>query len=301
MIFTVTFNPSLDYIIGLNEFIEGDVNRSQWDELYAGGKGINVSMVLKNLGLANVALGFIGGFTGEEIEKRVKNFGCYTDFVKIKSGNSRINIKIKSALESEINGLGPHILKKESEDLFKKLDLIKKGDFLVLAGSIPASLPENTYEKIMKKLENRKIQIIVDATEDLLRNVLKYQPFLVKPNKNELEGLFGQILKTREEIIFYGEKLKALGARNVLISLAKDGAILIDEKNKIHQMEAPIGQVKNSVGAGDSMVAGFLSGYLKNNDYQEAFKWGVATGSASAFSDQLATKKEVIQVLASMN
>lgn len=301
MIYTVTFNPSLDYIVGLDHFLEGQVNRSQWDTLYAGGKGINVSMVLKNLGLANVALGFIGGFTGKEIDKRLKAFGCYTDFVTIASGQSRINVKIKSAVESEINGVGPHLLDSEREELFKKLDLMKAGDFLVLAGSIPASLPEDSYEEIMKHLENRGIHIIVDATKDLLYKVLNYRPFLIKPNKQELEGLFGKVFTTNEEIIFHGKKLKDQGAQNVLISLAKDGAILIDQNDQVHQMPAPVGQVKNSVGAGDSMVAGFLAGYLKNKNYQEAFKWGVATGSASAFSDQLANKEQVMQILESIN
>lgn len=301
MIYTVTFNPSLDYIVGLDHFREGQVNRSQWDAIYAGGKGINVSMVLKNLGLANVALGFIGGFTGQEIDKRLKAFGCYTDFVNIASGQSRINVKIKSVVESEINGVGPHLLDCEREKLFEKLDLIKAGDFLVLAGSIPASLPEDTYEKIMKRLENRGIHIIVDASKDLLYKVLSYRPFLIKPNKQELEGLFNTVFTTNAEIIAHGQKLKDQGAQNVLISLAKDGAILIDQDDRVHhQMPAPVGQVKNSVGAGDSMVAGFLAGYLRHQDYQEAFKWGVATGSASAFSDQLANKEQVSQVLAAL-
>lgn len=296
MIFTVTFNPSLDYVVGLDAFCEGEVNRSQWEQLYPGGKGINVSMVLKNLEIANIALGFIGGFTGKEIQRRIKDFGCYTDFVKIKSGNSRINVKIKADKESEINGQGPNISKKELSELFKKLEAVKKGDILVLAGSIPAALPEDTYENIMKQLENRGVKIVVDATGELLLRVVKYQPFLIKPNNHELGEMFGVVLNEREEIVFYAKRLQEMGAQNVLVSMAGEGAILIDENGQVHEMKPPKGIVKNSVGAGDSMVAGFIAGYLKSQDLREAFRMSVVAGSASAFSETLATKAEVVKL-----
>lgn len=297
MIFTVTFNPSLDYVVGLESFQEGEVNRSEWEQIYPGGKGINVSMVLKNLEIRNIALGFIGGFTGKEIQRRVKDFGCRTDFVKLKSGNSRINVKIKAEKESEINGQGPDISKKELAELFRKLDTIKKGDILVLAGSIPTALPEDTYENIMKFLENREVKIVVDATGELLLRVAKYRPFLIKPNNHELAEMFGVTLKGREAIITYAKRLQEMGAQNVLVSMAGDGAILVDENGAVHEMKPPKGVVKNSVGAGDSMVAGFLAGYLKNQDLQEAFEMGVVTGSASAFSETLATRDEIIRLL----
>lgn len=297
MIFTVTFNPSLDYIVGLSEFHEGEVNRSEWEHIFPGGKGINVSMVLKNLAIGNVALGFVGGFTGKEIQRRIKAFGCITDFGKLKSGISRINVKIKANKESEINGQGPNITKKEIATLFEKLELLKKGDILVLAGSIPKALPEDTYENIMKILENRGIKIVVDATGELLFKVIKYQPFLIKPNKHELGEIFGVTLKNREEIIKSAKRLREMGAQNVLVSMAGEGAILIGNDNNVYEMKAPKGVVKNSVGAGDSMVAGFLAGYLENEDLWEAFRMGVATGSASAFSETLATKDEVLKIL----
>ncbi|MBK5244758.1 MAG: 1-phosphofructokinase [Eubacteriaceae bacterium] len=297
MIFTVTFNPSLDYIVGLSDFHEGEVNRSEWEHIFPGGKGINVSMVLKNLAIENVALGFVGGFTGNEIQRRIKAFGCITDFVKLKSGISRINVKVKANKESEINGQGPDITKKEIAKLFEKLELLKKGDILVLAGSIPKALPEDTYENIMKILENRGIKIVVDATGELLVKVIKYEPFLIKPNNHELGEIFGVTLKNREEIIKSAKRLQEMGAQNVLVSMADEGAILIGNDNNVYEMKAPKGVVKNSVGAGDSMVAGFLAGYLKNEDLWEAFRMGVATGSATAFSEALATKDEVWKIL----
>lgn len=293
MIFTVTFNPSVDYVVGLTSFCEGEVNRSEWEHIYPGGKGINVSMVLKNMDIRNIALGFVGGFTGKEIQRRVKDFGCYTDFVKLKSGNSRINVKIKAGKESEINGQGPNISKKELGQLFEKLESIEAGDMLVLAGSIPTALPEDTYENIMKLLENRGVKIVVDATGELLLKVVKYQPFLIKPNNHELGEMFGVTLNDREDIIIYAKRLQEMGAQNVLVSMAGDGAILVDENGTIHEMKPPEGVVKNSVGAGDSMVAGFLAGYLKKQDLQDAFEMGVITGSATAFSETLATKEEV--------
>ena len=297
MIYTITFNPALDYIVRVDDFKLGEVNRTSYEEIYAGGKGINVSIVLNNLDVENVALGFIAGFTGEEIENKVKSMGCKTDFIKLNNGMSRINVKLKSNEESEINGQGPDINDDELDKLYKKLDLLKEGDVLVLAGSIPNTLPENIYEIIMERLENKKVKIIVDATKDLLLNVLKYKPFLINPNHHELGELFNTKINNEDEIILYAKKLKEMGARNVLISMAGDGAIFITEDNRVIKSKVPKGTLVNSVGAGDSMVGGFIAGYLNEGNLEEAFKMGVATGSASAFSEGLATKDKVNELL----
>ena len=297
MIYTITFNPALDYIVKLNDFKIGSVNRTSCEEIYAGGKGINVSIVLNNLGVKSKALGYIAGFTGDEIERRVKEFGCDSDFIKLNKGMSRINVKIKSNEESEINGQGPEIDEIALESLYKKLDCLKDGDILVLAGSIPQTMPSDIYESIMERLDERGIKFVVDATGNLLLNVLKYKPFLIKPNHHELAELFNVEIKNEKEIIHYAKKLKEMGARNVLISMAGDGAIFITEKNEVLKSDVPKGEVRNSVGAGDSMVGGFIAGYLKNNKLEEAFKMGVATGSASAFSDGLATREKVEELL----
>lgn len=296
MIYTITFNPALDYIVRVDDFNLGSVNRTSYEEIYAGGKGINVSTVLNNLEVESVALGCIAGFTGDEIERRVKSKGVRTDFIKLNNGMSRINVKLKSKEESEINGRGPYISKEELHELFSKLEAIKEGDFLVLAGSIPNTLPKNIYETIMERLNGKKVKFIVDATGELLLNVLKYKPFLIKPNQHELSDLFNIEIKDDEEIIYYAKKLQEMGAENVLISRASKGAIFIKSNGEVIKSVAPKGVVKNSVGAGDSMVAGFIAGYLKNKDLEEAFKMGVATGSASAFSEDLA-KKEMIEKL----
>lgn len=297
MIYTMTFNPSLDYIMKVKKFDLGMVNRTYEESIFPGGKGINVSIVLGNLGIENKAFGFIAGFTGEEIEKKVKKSGCRAEFIKLKEGLSRINVKLKSEEESEINAQGPIIDEKSIEDLYKKLDEIKDGDILVLAGSIPNTLPSDMYEKIMKYLSNKKIKVVVDATNDLLLNVLKYNPFLIKPNKHELEEMFKVTINSENEIIDYAKKLQDMGALNVLISMAGDGAILINENGEVLRHKAPKGEVKNSVGAGDSMVAGFIAGYIMKNDYKDALKFGIATGSASAFSEDLATKEKVFEIL----
>lgn len=297
MIYTVTFNPSLDYIVRVDDFQVGVVNRTVYEEILEGGKGINVSIVLRNLGLKSVALGFIAGFTGKEIEAGIKRRGCASDFIEISSGLSRINVKLKSKEETEINGQGPEIEENHIEQLFQKLDMLTEGDILVLAGSIPNTLPEDMYERIMKQLEERKILIIVDATKDLLKKVLKYHPFLVKPNNHELGEMFGVTLTDKKDIIIYAKKLQDMGAQNVLISMAGDGAVFLSCDGEIFESEAPKGTLVNSVGAGDSMVAGFITGYLKEHDYGQAFKMGLATGSASAFSAQLATAAEVEQLL----
>ena len=297
MIYTITFNPALDYIVRVQDFKLGQVNRTSYEEVYAGGKGINVSIVLKNLDVENVALGYIAGFTGEEIENKIKAFGCNTDFIKLNNGMSRINVKLKSNEESEINGQGPSISDQDLEELYRKLELLREGDILVLAGSIPATLPKNIYEIIMERLSGKGIRFIVDATGELLLNVLKYKPFLIKPNHHELAELFNATIENEDDIVIYAKKLREMGAQNVLISRAGDGAIFVTEKDEIIKSDVPKGTLINSVGAGDSMVGGFIAGYLKNKSLEEAFKMGVATGSASACSEGLATKEKVYELL----
>ena len=297
MIYTVTFNPALDYVIRMESLKLGTVNRSSAEAVYYGGKGINVSTVLKNIGVDSVALGFVAGFTGKEIEEGVKNMGVATDFIKLSEGMSRINVKIKAEQETEINGQGPAISMEKVEMLFEKLDRLEKGDCLVLAGTIPASLPSDIYEQIMDRLKDKEILIVVDATKDLILNVLKYHPFLIKPNNHELGEMFGVVLKTDEEIVEYAKKLQERGARNVLISMAGDGAILLTETKEVYKMGVPKGTVVNSVGAGDSMVAGFVASYFKEHDYLKALKFGTATGSATAFSEGLATMDKVEELL----
>ena len=296
MIYTVTFNPALDYVVSLDELNVGCLNRTKGEQILAGGKGINVSTVLKNLGIDNIALGFIAGFTGKKIEAMLTDDGCKTDFIYIDEGMSRINIKVKSGVETEINGIGPSINGENIKELYNKLDKIKDDDILVLAGSIPSSLPDSMYRDIMEHLSHRKTKIVVDASGDLLQKVLEYKPFLVKPNKQELAEMYGVDIVTREDVIFYGKKLKETGVRNVLVSLGAEGAILIDENGVLHEMEAPDGEVINTVGSGDSMVAGFIAGYIDKQDYEYAFRLGVASGSASAFSRYLAKKEDIMDV-----
>ncbi|MDD6857324.1 MAG: 1-phosphofructokinase [Lachnospiraceae bacterium] len=294
MIYTVTFNPSLDYIVSVDKFATGKVNRTGDEKIFAGGKGVNVSIVLKNLGYENTALGYTAGFTGNEIERILQEKGISTRFKNVTTGISRINVKLKSDEETEINGQGPAITTEDVEALYDRLDTdLKEGDILVLAGSIPDVMSQETYSNIMKRLENKNINIIVDATKDLLVNVLKYHPFLIKPNNHELGEIVGAEINTREEACMYAKKLQEMGAKNVLVSMAGEGAVLVTETGEEYQSEPPKGKVVNSVGAGDSMVAGFIAGYLKNHSYEEAFKMGLCTGSASAFSQELATKDEV--------
>lgn len=298
MIYTVTFNPSLDYIVRLDKFQAGAINRVNYEQVLAGGKGINVSIVLKNLGLENTALGFLAGFTGEEIKEQLRNFGVTNDFVQLDKGFSRINVKAKAENETEINGQGPDISEAKQAELFAKLDKLTAGDTLVLAGSIPKTLPDDIYQKIMARLDGRGIRIIVDAEKKLLLNVLRYHPFLIKPNNHELGDMFGVTLTTDEEIITYAKKLQEKGAQNVLISMAGDGAILLTASGETFKCPAPKGKLVNSVGAGDSMVAGFITGFTESNgDFATAFHMGVATGSASAFSENLATRPEVEALL----
>ena len=296
MVYTVTFNPAIDYVVHTGEMKLGATNRSEREEMYFGGKGINVSIVLRELGIDSKALGFTAGFTGEAIEKGLADAGINTDFVRLETGNSRINVKIKASEETELNGQGPDIDDNAISALFEKLDRLSDGDTLVLAGSIPSSLPSDIYERILERLSGRNIRVVVDATKDLLLNVLKYKPFLIKPNNHELGEMFGVTLNSDEEIETYARKLHEMGAVNVLISMAGDGAMLIDEYGKMHRCGVCKGEVKNSVGAGDSMVAGFTAGVI-NGDYEYALKLGTAAGGATAFSDGLATKEKITELV----
>lgn len=296
LIYTITFNPAIDYVVHTDDIVLDSINRSNHEEIYFGGKGINVSIVLNELGIESKALGFVAGFTGKAIEEGISKQGIETDFVHLEEGFSRINVKIKSNKETEINGQGPKILDSDILKLFQKLDAIQDDDIIILAGSIPNSLPSNIYEKIIEHLKPKKVRIVVDTTKDLLLNVLKYEPYLIKPNNFELEEIFGIKLNTIDEISKYARKLKRMGALNVLVSMAGDGALLVDENNEIHICQAYKGLVKNSVGAGDSMVAGFIAGLL-NGNYDYALKLGTASGGATAFSDGLATKDTIFQLL----
>ena len=297
MVYTITLNPSLDYIVSVPNYKQGFVNRTTKEEIYPGGKGINVSIVLNNLGVLNKALGFVAGFTGDEINKRLQELGCATDFIVLNEGMSRINVKIKGTKESEINGQGPAVKESEIKELYCKLSLMKEGDYLVLAGSIPSTLPENIYEEILETIEYKKILVIVDTHGNALRNTLKYRPFLIKPNQHELGELFGVTISTVDESVIYAKKLQAMGARNVLISMARKGAILLTEENELCIKKAPTGTVINSVGAGDSMVAGFIAGYINTKEYEKAFQLGIAAGSASAFAPWLPGKEEIFKLL----
>lgn len=298
MIYTITFNPSIDYMVSVDHFKLGTVNRTSQEYLLPGGKGINVSIVLHNLGIDSTALGFIAGFTGKEIENRVTNdFGVQCDFIDVENGYSRINFKLKSDEESEVNGNGPMINKEHIDKLYNKLSCLQAGDILILSGSIPKCLSDDIYSEIMEKLTDKNIEIVVDATGDLLMKVLKHKPFVIKPNNHELAKMFHVKLFGTQDIVKYAKKLQEMGAKNVLISMAGDGALFICENGKVYFSNAPKGQVKNSVGAGDSMVAGFVAGYEKTKDYVQAFRMGVATGSASAFSENLATASEVEKLL----
>lgn len=297
MIYTVTFNPSLDYIVSVDNFTLGKVNRTNKEIMFPGGKGINVSIVLNNLGMESTILGFSAGFTGNEIRRLVAEMGLNDSMIDIAEGMSRINVKLRSNEESELNGMGPVIGDAEIKKLYEKLDELKEGDVLVLAGSIPSSMPEDIYSDIMKHLEGRGILIAVDATRDLLMNVMPYHPFVIKPNNHELGEIFGVTLKDKEEVASYAKKLQEKGARNVIVSMAGDGAVMVTEDGQVFMSEAPKGKVVNSVGAGDSMVAGFTYGYLTSKDYKTSFKYGISAGSASAFSENLATREEVEEIL----
>lgn len=300
MIYTVTFNPAIDYVIHMDGIIPGSVNRTESEEVFFGGKGINVSTVLRNMDVDSIALGFIAGFTGTAIEQHLESCGIKTSFIRLDQGISRINIKIKAEDETDINCQGPEISDEAIKKLLYRLEQLHSGDMLILAGSIPKSLPDDIYERIMERLDGSGANVVVDATGDLLVNVLKYKPFLIKPNNHELGEIFGIQINTDEEIVEYANRLREFGAKNVLVSRAGDGAILVTENGEVIKMGVPQGRVLNSVGAGDSMVAGFVIGYLNSGDYKEALRLGTACGSATAFSQGLAERPMVEELLKSL-
>lgn len=297
MIFTVTLNPSIDYVVRLDKLTSGITNRTTSEEYYFGGKGINVSCVLAELDLDSTAYGFIAGFTGDAIENGIRNDKIITDFIRLENGVSRINIKIKAGEETEINGQGPHIGERELERLLQKIDRIASGDTLVLAGSIPSSMPDDVYERMMERIRLKKVRIVVDATKKLLLNSLKYHPFLIKPNRQELSEMFDAEVKTEDDIEKYAKELQKMGARNVLVSLGGDGAMLIDENGQKHKAGVLKEKVLNTVGSGDSMVAGFIAGYEKEHSYAYALKLGSVCGNATAFLNGLATKEKINELL----
>ena len=293
MIFTVTFNPSLDYIVRVDEVRLGTINRTNYEQLLPGGKGINVSIVLGNLGHPSRALGFSAGVTGVALEKLLADAGVDADLVHVKEGFTRINAKVKAVEETELNGQGPRIAPEDVDALFSKLDVLGQDDTLVISGSVPNTLPSDMYEQVMKRLAGHGVRIVVDAERDLLTRVLPYRPFLVKPNNHELGDIFGVTLKTRDEVVPYARRMQEMGAQNVLVSMAGEGGVLVAADGQVYQSPAAKGTVVNSVGAGDSCVAGFLAGLMETGSYQTAFRMGLAAGSASAFSDHLATRPEV--------
>lgn len=293
MIFTVTFNPSLDYIVRVDEMRLGTINRTNYEQLLPGGKGINVSIVLGNLGHPSRALGFSAGVTGVALEKLLADAGVDADLVHVKEGFTRINAKVKAIEETELNGQGPRIAPEDVDALFSKLDVLGQDDTLVISGSVPNTLPSDMYEQVMKRLAGHGVRIVVDAERDLLTRVLPYRPFLVKPNNHELGDIFGVTLKTRDEVVPYARRMQEMGAQNVLVSMAGEGGVLVAADGQVYQSPAAKGTVVNSVGAGDSCVAGFLAGLMETDSYQTAFRMGLAAGSASAFSDHLATRPEV--------
>ncbi len=300
MIYTVTFNPSLDYIVSVEDFKLGITNRTSSELMLPGGKGINVSTVLGNLGIENTALGFAAGFTGEEIIRQVEHMGIRSDFIMVPDGISRINLKLKSIDGTEINGSGPEISEAAVAELMEKLEVLGEEDVLVLAGSIPSSMPDDIYRRILKRLQGRGVTAVVDATKDLLLNVLEYRPFLVKPNNHELGEIFQVELWDRKSVVSYARKLQEMGAQNVLVSMAGEGAVLAAQDGTVYETPAPEGTLVNGVGAGDSMVAGFLAGWMEKQDFRHAFYMGVSAGSASAFSERLATREEIKHIYVQM-
>ena len=299
MIYTLTLNPSIDYVIDVENLELGKVNRTSKDFKFPGGKGINVSRILGNQKIDNIALGFLGGFTGKFIEDNLKALGVKTEFIKVK-GDSRINVKIKSNEETEINGTGPMITSEELEALFNRLDQLVEGDILVLAGSIPSTLPKDLYLQIQKRVSKKNVKVVVDTSGNALLEAVKNKPFLIKPNNHEIEEIFNVKINNTDELIIYGKKLNEMGAENVIISLAGDGALLICSQG-VFFGNAPKGEVKNSVGAGDSLVGGFLAEYSKSSDLLKAFKNGIASGSASAFSLDLCEEEFVKKLLPIIN
>ena len=305
MIYTITFNPALDYTVQVEEFEIGKINRTKSENILAGGKGLNVSIILKRLGIENTALSFIAGFTGKELERKIKQYNIKTDFIEINNGYTRINVKISSLKKNSLiqereialNGNGPEITQEDIDELLEKIKKINSEDIVILSGNVPKCINEDIYEIICKELNEKNVKFVVDASQKLLMNCLKYKPFFIKPNKDELEETFNTKIKTKKEIIIYAKKLQEKGAQNVLISLGGDGAILLTGKNEVYYSNTPKGQVINTVGAGDSMVAGFVAGYLKKKNYIEALKLGIASGSATAFSAGLAMNEEINELL----
>lgn len=302
MIYTITFNPAIDYISEVDNLELGKINRTKSEKILPGGKGVNVSIVLKNLGIETTILGFIGGFTGEELKKQINQKQIKTDFIKVQNGFTRINVKINSnnnleSNETAINGNGPEISEEDIKDLIQKIKQIKKEDLVILSGNIPRCIKKDIYAKICDVLFKNEVTFVVDATQKLLVSVLQYEPFLIKPNKQELEETFNVEILSKQDILIYAKKLQERGAKNVLVSLGGDGAILVTTEGEAYYIDAPKGQVLTTVGAGDSMVAGFIVGYLEKGDFKKALKLGIAAGSASAFSKDLATKEEVEKLI----
>jgi len=296
MIYTLTLNPAVDYYITVDGFKPGVVNRTKSEKINFGGKGINVSLVLKELGLTSTALGFVGGFTGDVLENYLKQKGVDCDFVKV-SGNTRINVKLN---DTDINAQGPEISDKDIEKLYEKLNILKNSDFLVLSGSVPKLLSNDAYRNILKRLDGKGIKFVVDAEEDLLVNTLRYKPFLIKPNHHELEDIFFGTIKCFDDAICYAKKLQHMGAQNVMVTMGSKGAVLVDENGNAYTHKAPSGKVVSAVGAGDSAIAGFLAQYINGGDYNNCLKCAVAAGSATAFSDGLATKNDILKLKGEM-
>lgn len=297
MIFTVTLNPALDYILKVDNLRFDDISRAKYANIYYGGKGINVSVVLTRLGMETTAMGFLGGFTGKKLEEMLVNDHINCDFTHISGGDTRINVKIKADCEIDINASGPNVSKEEINTLLKKIECINSGDCLVLSGSIPASMPEDIYENILSRLHSKGIRFVVDTTDEMLKNSLKYNPFLIKPNHHELGDLFGVKIKSDEDIVKYAKELQKLGAENVLVSCASEGAILVSSDGICRKIKNADGTLVNSVGCGDSMVAGFIAGYIEKGDFSYALQLGAACGNATAFSEELATKEEIEKIL----
>ena len=300
MIVTVTFSPAIDYVVDLKHLEKGAINRSLGEHCMPGGKGINVSIVLANLGTPSIATGFLGGFTGQYIKDELRKMGIKSGFVDVE-GNTRINVKLRGEEETAINGQGPHITSGQIEELMKFLETLGQGDLLVISGTVPSSLPSDIYEKILERIKDNRVELIVDATGDILLHTLKYHPVLVKPNQEELEEMFHTVIHNEEELIENAKKLLGLGAKNVIVSLGGDGALLVGQGLEPLHRSAPKGKVVNTVGAGDSLVAGFVDEYVRSGNIAHAFKRGIATGSASAFSEGLATLAEVEALLHKMD
>lgn len=297
MVYTLTFNPAIDYVLHIDTLNKGEINRSKSESIFFGGKGINVSLILKELGIPSTALGFVAGFTGQAIENGIRSDLLRTDFIHLKNGTSRINVKLREKQETDINASGPQIGDGDIKLLFEKLEGLKCGDVLVLAGSVPAFQPKDIYERILDRLKGKGILFVVDAEGDLLINSLKYKPFLIKPNNDEMSQIFGVKISDVGTALQYAEKLQSMGACNVLVSMGAEGAVLLDQNGNSHRIKAASGKKINTVGAGDSMVAGFIAGYINERDFELALRLGNAAGGATAFSEGLATREEILKLL----